>query len=83
MNKVIDPLYKKGEPFSLRTYTVVIESKYLLFKNLPKLSLLEELQSLLTSHGLTVVKAHYIDDQDIFTADDIAQGVHLYEAVLV
>lgn len=43
--KVIDPTYKNGEAFSLRVYTPSQESPYLIFKNVPKLSLLDELKS--------------------------------------
>jgi hypothetical protein len=41
--KLIDPTYKKGQEFSLRVYTPDQESKFLLFKNLPRLSLIKEL----------------------------------------
>ena len=33
--KIIDPLYKKGAPFSLWVYTPDLESFYVMAKNIP------------------------------------------------
>ena len=69
--KVIDPLYKKGQPVSIRVFTPALESFYLLFKNVPRLSLVKELKSKLESEYGEVEEVYFMDDVDIFTMDDI------------
>ena len=81
--KVRDPLYKKGKPVSLRVFTPSLESYFLLFKNVSRLSLVNELKSKLENEYGEVVDAYFMDDPDIFTMDDIQHGFHEQDCIVV
>jgi hypothetical protein len=85
--KIVDLNYKKGKEVSLRVYTIEQESRYLVAKNVPKLSLIQELKAWLinktnelpTVEDPIISEAKYLEDTtgDLFTSDERALHFHL------